>query len=99
IPALSLGSGLFYQWNALQANIDIEHQFSQSDVGSNELRTDDYTNLSMTMNYQFPFANEINFFIKGDNLLDDQKRDHASFLKDKTLMGQRNFSLGLSGSF
>ena len=99
IPPLSLGSGLFYQWNTLQANINIEHKFSQSDIEVNELKTDDYTNLSMTVNYQLPFAKEFNFFIKGDNLLDDQKRDHASFLKDKTLMGQRNFSLGLSGSF
>jgi iron complex outermembrane recepter protein len=99
IPPLTLGSGLSYQWNALRANIDIEHKFSQSDVGSNELKTDDYTNLSLIMNYELPKAKGLNIFIKGDNLLDEERRDHTSFLKDKTLMGERSFSVGMTGSF
>jgi len=99
IPPLTLGSGLSYQWNALRANIDIEHKFSQSDVGSNELKTDDYTNLSLIMNYELPKAKGLNIFIKGDNLLGEERRDHTSFLKDKTLMGERSFSVGMTGSF
>ena len=99
IPPLTLGSGLSYQWNALRANIDIEHKFNQSDIGTNELKTDDYTNLSLIMNYELPKAKGLNIFIKGDNLLGEERRDHTSFLKDKTLMGERSFSVGMTGSF
>jgi iron complex outermembrane recepter protein len=99
IPPLTLGSGLSYQWSALRANIDIEHKFSQSDIGANELKTDDFTNLSLTMNYELPEAKGLNIFIKGDNLLDEEKRDHTSFLKDMTLKGERSFSVGITGSF
>jgi len=77
--------------------LDLTHSFSQTDVAPNELKTDDYTNLSLTVNYDLPFG--INAFIKGDNLLDEEKRDHTSFMKDKTLMGERSFTLGITGSF
>ena len=46
----------------------------------------------------FP-SSQLNAFIKGDNLLDEEKRDHTSFLKDKTLMGERAITFGLSGTF
>ena len=85
--------------NALQTNIDIFHKFSQNDIGTNELKTDNYTNVALNMNYQLPYAKALNLFIKGDNLLNEEKRDHASFLKDKILMGGRSLSLGVTGSF
>ena len=99
IPPLTLGSGLTYQFNALQASIDVEHNFSQSDVAAGELKTDDYTNLSLTMNYDLPFVEGLTAFIKGDNLLDEERRDHTSFLKDKVLLGERAFMIGITGSF
>ena len=99
IPPLTLGSGLSYQWNTLQASIDLEHKFSQSDTAAGELKTDDFTNLSLTMNYELPYVKGLNAFIKGDNLLDEEKRSHTSFLKDKSLMGQRSFIFGIEGSF
>jgi iron complex outermembrane receptor protein len=43
--------------------------------------------------------NDINFYLKGDNLLDQEKRDHTSFLKDKVLMGGRSLMLGVTGDF
>ena len=99
IPPLTLGSGLTYQFNALEASVDVEHNFSQSDTAPGELKTDDYTNLSLTMNYDLPYVEGLNAFIKGDNLLDEERRDHTSFLKDKVLLGERSFMIGITGSF
>ena len=99
IPPLTLGSGFSYQKNALQANIDLEHKFNQSDNAPNELKTYAFTNLSLTMNYNFPYVEGLNTFIKGDNLLDEEKRNHTSMLKDKSVMGGRSFSIGVEGSF
>ena len=64
-----------------------------------EVKTDDYTNLSLTMNYDLPYVEGLNAFIKGDNLLDEERRDHTSFLKDKVLLGERSFMIGITGSF
>ena len=99
IPPLTLGSGLTYQFNALEASVDVEHNFSQSDTAPGELKTDDYTNLSLTMNYDLPYVAGLTAFIKGDNLLDEERRDHTSFLKDKVLLGERSFMIGITGSF
>ena len=51
------------------------------------------------MNYQLPMYKNLNFYIKGDNLLDEERRDHVSFLKDKVLMGERSIMFGLTGNF
>jgi iron complex outermembrane receptor protein len=51
------------------------------------------------MNYKLPMNNNINLYLKGDNLLDQEKRDHTSFLKDKVLMGSRSLMLGVTGDF
>lgn len=99
IPQLTLGSGLSYTWNALQANVNLEHKFSQSDVADGELKTDDFTNLSVNLNYPLPYVKDLNIFVKGDNLLDEERRDHTSFLKDKALMGERSFMIGVTGTF
>jgi iron complex outermembrane receptor protein len=98
IPPLTLGSGFYYEWNTLNANLDLVHVFSQTDIGPNELKTDDYTDLSMTINYAFPNYG-IKAYVKGSNLLDEEKRDHSSFLKDKVLTGERAFTFGLAGTF
>jgi iron complex outermembrane receptor protein len=55
--------------------------------------------MKLTMNYQLPMSNDISLYLKGDNLLDQEKRDHTSFLKDKTLMGGRSIMLGVTGDF
>ena len=98
IPPLTLGSSFYYEWNTLNANLDLVHVFSQTDIGPNELKTDDYTDLSMTINYAFPNYG-IKAYVKGSNLLDEEKRDHSSFLKDKVLMGERAFTFGVTGTF
>ena len=77
----------------------MEHTFNQTKIGDLELKTDDYTNVTFAVNYQLPTNKNLNFYIKGDNLLDQERRDHVSFLKDKVLMGERSFMLGLSGNF
>jgi iron complex outermembrane receptor protein len=75
------------------------HVFNQSDIESNELKTDGYTDLSFNMSYKLPIESKVSLYLKGTNLLDQEQRDHTSFLKDKTLMGERALTFGLSGHF
>jgi iron complex outermembrane receptor protein len=99
IPPVRIGSGLSYQRNTFSSSLDLMHVFNQTKIGPYELKTDDYTNLKLTMNYQLPVNNSIKLYLKGDNLLDQEKRDHTSFLKDKVLMGGRSLMLGVTGDF
>ena len=99
IPPVRIGTGLSYQRNTFSSSLDLVHVFNSTHIGPYELKTDDYTNMKLTMNYQLPMYNSIKLYLKGDNLLDQEKRDHVSFLKDKVLMGGRSLSLGLTGDF
>jgi iron complex outermembrane receptor protein len=99
IPPVRLGTGLSYEWNTFSSSLDLIHVFNQTNIGQYELKTDDYTNVKLTMNYKLPMNNNINLYLKGDNLLDQEKRDHTSFLKDKVLMGSRSLMLGVTGDF
>ena len=99
IPPVRIGTGLSYQWNTFSGSLDLMHVFNQTNIGPHELKTDDYTNMSLTMNYLLPMNESIKFYLKGDNLLDEEKRDHTSFLKDKVLMGERSLMLGVTGDF
>ena len=99
IPPVRIGTGLSYQRNTFSSSLDLMRVFNQTHIGPYELKTDDYTNLKLTMNYQLPMNNSIKLYLKGDNLLDQEKRDHSSFLKDKALMGGRSLMFGVTGDF
>ena len=99
IPPLRIGGGLSYERNTFSSSLDLMHVFNATDIGPYELKTDDYTNMTLTMNYFLPKYKNVKFYLKGDNLLDQEKRDHVSFLKDKVLMGERSLMLGVTGDF
>ena len=99
IPPFRIGGSLSYEFNLLSTSFDVMHVFNQSDIESNELKTDGYTDLSFNIIYKLPIESKVSLYLKGTNLLDEEQRDHTSFLKDKTLMGERALTFGLSGTF
>ena len=99
ISPLRLGAGVSYEKNRWYARLDILRAFAQDNIAANELKTDGYTNLTAYAAYQFPVEYNLQFFVKGYNLLDQEIRDHASFMKDKFLRPGRSVLFGLSGQF
>ena len=75
------------------------HAFDQNRIGENETPTKGYTLLNADLAYTFkldPQANvvpEMTIGLKGDNLLDDDVRNHVSFQKDVVLQPGRNVRL------
>jgi iron complex outermembrane receptor protein len=94
-----LGATIDYTNNRFFARLDVLRAFSQDNIGANELETDGYTNLSAFASYQLPVEYDIQFFMKGRNLLDQEIRDHSSFMKDKFLRAGRSVLFGLQGNF
>jgi iron complex outermembrane receptor protein len=79
--------------------LDVLRAFSQDNIAAHELKTDAYTNVTAFASYQLPVEYNLQFFLKGYNLLDQDIRDHSSFMKDKFLRGGRSFLMGLQGEF
>jgi iron complex outermembrane receptor protein len=106
ISPLKLGAGLKYEFDRFGARFDVLHAFKQDRVATNynyvegkELVTDAYTNVSMMATYKLPTQLNLEAFTRANNLLDEEIREHTSFLKDISLMGGRSVMFGLRGDF
>jgi iron complex outermembrane receptor protein len=53
----------------------------------------------MMATYKLPTQYNLEAFTKANNLLDEEIREHASFLKDIAPMGRRSIMFGLRGDF
>jgi iron complex outermembrane receptor protein len=99
ISPLRLGAGLQYQLNRFSARLDVLHAFKQSNTADNELKTDGYTNVTGLVAYKLPVKFNVELFAKASNLLNDEIREHASFLKDISLAGERSLTIGARADF
>ena len=99
IAPLRLGTGLHYQKDSFGARIDVLHAFKQDRTAQNELATDGYTNVSALMTYKLPTKLNLELFAKANNLLNQEIREHTSFLKDIAPQGERSVLIGLRGDF
>jgi iron complex outermembrane receptor protein len=99
ISPLRLGGGLRYTLNGFSARMDVLRAFNQSNTADNELATDGYTNVSAMLAYKLPTKVNVELFAKANNLLNDEIREHASFLKDISPAGERALLIGARADF
>ncbi|MBF5040691.1 TonB-dependent receptor [Methylophilus sp. 13] len=99
ISPLRLGGGLDYRLGNWNARLDVLHAFKQNNVAENELKTDAYTNVSALVAYKLPVKYNVELFAKANNLLNEEIREHASFLKDIAPSGARAVLVGARADF
>ncbi|MDI1307882.1 MAG: TonB-dependent receptor [Methylotenera sp.] len=99
IAPLKIGVGLDYRLVRFGARLDILHAFEQDRKGPEELSTSAYTSVNTSFTYQLPSKFHLEAFAKINNLLDEEIREHSSFLKDIAPMGRRSLLIGLRGEF
>jgi len=100
IAPLRYGVGADYRQDRLGARIDATFVDAQDRVSAGELPTDRYTMLNASVSYRLPAAGmRLEAFLRGVNLLDEEARNHVSFLKDIAPLGRRSAQLGLRGQF
>tara|TARA_B110000196_G_scaffold75510_1_gene64820 strand:+ start:6533 stop:8635 length:2103 start_codon:yes stop_codon:yes gene_type:complete len=99
IPPATLGATIFADWGDLKSDLGMRQVFSQNKIGKHEIKTDNYSDLTFNLSYQIPSKKSVSVYIKGENLLDEDIRDHVSFIKDQTLSGGRNIKGGFNVSF
>ena len=102
IPPHRLGGGLFYRDDSWLARVFALHAFRQDTVSSidpKDTPTNGYTLLNAELSYTWRSASdgqivpEMTIGLKGNNLLDDDVRNHVSFKKDEVLQPGRTFKL------
>lgn len=83
IPPAKLGAELRLVGSQWSMHMHVTNAQEQNDVGDLELPTDGYTELSLYGDYHWALgeSSELKVFVRGDNLLDEEIRNHASFLK------------------
>ena len=102
IPPHRVGAGLYYRDPAWLARVFTLHAFRQDDVSLLDARdtpTNGYTLLNAELAYTFKtgreddIASQMTIGVKGENLLDDDVRNHVSFKKDEVLQPGRTIRL------
>lgn len=94
------GLGLDYRQDRLGARLDATFYSNQDRVAAGELPTDGYTMLNAAVTYRLPAAGmRLEAFLRGVNLLNEEARNHASFLKDIAPQGRRSGQVGIRGQF
>ena len=99
IPPHRTGAGVYYRDTNWFARVGLLHAFDQNKIGKEETPTDGYTLLNAVLAYTFKLTSqgsaipEVTIGLKGENLLDDDVRNHVSFLKDEVLQPGRTIRL------
>ncbi|MDZ7683856.1 MAG: TonB-dependent receptor [Gammaproteobacteria bacterium] len=97
IPPAKLGVELRYFGPNWSTHLHATRVFDQDDTAELELATDGYSLLSFYADYHWALSasSELKLFVKGENLLDEEIRNHASFLKHFAPEPGRGFKVGL----
>lgn len=96
-----IGGGLdasLYGWSG---SLALTRVGRQSDVAPLEMATDAYTLLSADLGYTvfFGSGSSATLYLRGRNLLDEEAREHTSFLKDLAPLPGRTVTAGLRFDF
>ncbi len=103
LPRIPASKGAFfihYDDNTFTAELRFTRYAKQTDVGVNELPTNAFDLLDIEIGYR-PMESSQDFmiFVKGKNLLDEEARDHASYIKDLAPRAGRSLVLGARYQF
>lgn len=97
IPPARLRLALDTSWSGYQAvfHYSYARAVRPGEVASGELPTDSYTDLGMYISRTVPVrAGQLELFLLGRNLTDQEQRNHASFIKDFVPQPGRTLELG-----
>lgn len=99
-PAKRFGGNIGFVQGDLSADFTVIKADDQNQLAEDELPTEGYTLVNMSVGYNVYFDNaDLLLFLKGENMGDEEIRDHASFLKDRTTRAGRTFSAGFRLTF
>ena len=84
IPSTKLGAEVELYGNQWTVHLHAARIARQDNVAYDELPSDSYVRLSLYADYHWPLNSgaELKIFLRGNNLLDEEIRNHSSLLKN-----------------
>lgn len=101
VPPSRLGLGVEWHLDRWSSNLSWVRASRQDRVAEYETPTPGYDLLNLDLSYRLPIGarSTWDIFGKGNNVLNEDVRNHSSFLKDQAPQIGRNFVFGLRGQF
>ncbi len=101
MPPLRYGMGLSWRDDNWGANVRVTQVEKQENTGENETVTPSYVLLNVGADYRFKMDNDrsLFFFVKGNNLLNQDIRNATSYLRNVAPSAARSVELGLRIGF
>ncbi|MEM1404529.1 MAG: TonB-dependent receptor [Pseudomonadota bacterium] len=88
--------GASADFNGLYAELTYRVTEDQDDVAFGELPTEGFEDLRLRLSYSVPVgSSQVEFFLSGRNLTDDEQRLHTSFIKDVAPLPGRTIEGGI----
>ncbi len=89
--------GAMLDWHNFTAELAYTKVENQNDVAVGELPTKGFDNLKAYLGYRTQLDDAtVEFFVRGDNLTDDEQRYHTSFIKDLAPQPGRTIEVGVT---
>ncbi len=95
-----VGGSVIYDYQKLGFRVDADYTFGQNHVPENESATDGYTMVNFNTDYDVnigPTSSVLYFRVT--NVLNEEARNHVSFLKERTPLPARSFMVGVRTVF
>lgn len=100
IPPMRVGLDIGFLRGEWAANLNYTHAAKQDKLAEFELPTNSYNLMSMNINRIFTADSfETLIFLKADNILNEEIREHASFIKDTAPRPGRSITAGVRLTF
>lgn len=100
IPPLGIHGAIAAESENLRIEVELEAVGQQKDVAPYELPTNSHTLLGSTISWRpFGDAQDVTIMLQGRNLLDEEARNHVSFLKDVLPLPGRDIRLSVTTRF
>ena len=101
IPPHRFGAGLDWHQAQWSASLEWIHAAEQDQLAEYETPTAGYDDVAFDISYSLPAGGDAEWelFLRGRNILNEEIRNHSSFLKDQASQAGRNFIVGLKVSF
>lgn len=89
--------GVEYERNGFSARAELQHAYRQTRVADFETETAGYTTVNARLSQKLPldFFRPAEIYLRADNILNEEMRNHVSFIKDVAPLPGRNFLLGM----
>ncbi len=103
LPRISparIGASAIYNYQKIGLRLDADHTFAQNRTAQFERKTEGYTMLNAGADYKTNLgSSNFTLYLKATNLLNEEARNHISFLKEIAPLAGRSIMIGVRSSF